>query len=384
MSQIKKIVTLLCATVITFGTLAFFSTHAYATVVIEGKEEKMFLPKNYTVGDVAKKLDLDQDKVKNIHSRDKKIKEIEYVTEFRFYKDFSIVVDGVHHEGVTTELSVSDLVNSLDPDFDSDGAHISEAEDSLLIDVKSKEQIVASSVKVVPLVVANEEMKITTNAPTVQDVLDELGVEVLPDDEVSKPLDDFVERDEEIEVIEINIKNKTVEEESALPVKTIEDASLAVGSTKIVSEGEPRIVEKEMELIYANGELRERVEVSRSVLSKGRPKIVAHGKAPATKAPGGATCGGWKTLIEKYFGASQVSKACRVMMCESRGNPIAQNPRSTASGLFQFLDGTWRSARQAIPDGSKYARAKDAPAELQIIAAAKWQRKTSWSQWSCK
>jgi hypothetical protein len=37
--------------------------------------------------------------------------------------------------------------------------------------------------------------------------------------------------------------------------------------------------------------------------------------------------GGWGPIIE----------------CESGGNPNAENPSSTASGLFQFLNSTWRS-----------------------------------------
>lgn len=32
-----------------------------------------------------------------------------------------------------------------------------------------------------------------------------------------------------------------------------------------------------------------------------------------------------------------------IISCESGGDPSAENPSSTASGLFQFLDSTWRS-----------------------------------------
>ncbi|MCW2900947.1 MAG: hypothetical protein JWO67_3212 [Streptosporangiaceae bacterium] len=50
-----------------------------------------------------------------------------------------------------------------------------------------------------------------------------------------------------------------------------------------------------------------------------------------------------------------------IIHCESGGNPAAQNPSSTASGLYQFLDSTWRSL-----GGTKYAaRAKDATPEQQ-------------------
>jgi len=47
---------------------------------------------------------------------------------------------------------------------------------------------------------------------------------------------------------------------------------------------------------------------------------------------------------------------------ESGGNPRAENPTSSASGLFQFIDGTWR----AITGRSD--RAKDAPVSVQIAA----------------
>ncbi|HTK62432.1 MAG TPA: transglycosylase family protein [Pseudonocardia sp.] len=56
-----------------------------------------------------------------------------------------------------------------------------------------------------------------------------------------------------------------------------------------------------------------------------------------------------------------------IAKCESGGNPQAQNSGSTASGLYQFLDSSWRAY-----GGSKYGpRAKDAtPAQQTEIAHA--------------
>ncbi len=60
-----------------------------------------------------------------------------------------------------------------------------------------------------------------------------------------------------------------------------------------------------------------------------------------------------------------------LIQCESGGNPTVQNAHSTASGLFQFLDSTWRAL-----GGTEYApRAKDAsPAEQQQVADRAYQR----------
>lgn len=56
-----------------------------------------------------------------------------------------------------------------------------------------------------------------------------------------------------------------------------------------------------------------------------------------------------------------------IAKCESGGNPAAQNRSSTASGLYQFLDSSWKAY-----GGSKYGpRAKDAtPAQQTEIAHA--------------
>lgn len=58
-------------------------------------------------------------------------------------------------------------------------------------------------------------------------------------------------------------------------------------------------------------------------------------RSTATRSPSGA-CGGWEGLIGAY--AWDVGRACRVMMCESRGNPAARNA-SGHNGLFQVASG---------------------------------------------
>lgn len=71
-----------------------------------------------------------------------------------------------------------------------------------------------------------------------------------------------------------------------------------------------------------------------------------------------------------------------VIAHESGGNPRAENPHSTASGLFQFLDSTWRGNARWIPEARKYRRASDAPARVQWLVALHSVSRGGHSNWA--
>jgi soluble lytic murein transglycosylase-like protein len=94
----------------------------------------------------------------------------------------------------------------------------------------------------------------------------------------------------------------------------------------------------------------------------------------------------WRTLVEQYFGAELVDDALSVMRCESLGDPLAYNPTSGASGLFQFIPSTWAWASPAAGFGGA------SPFEPEAnVGSASWlaqrsidQGRDPWVQWSCK
>ena len=94
----------------------------------------------------------------------------------------------------------------------------------------------------------------------------------------------------------------------------------------------------------------------------------------------------WRSLVEQYFAPELIDEALSIIDCESNGDPNARNPRSSASGLFQFLDRTWaHSSEQAGFQG-------ESPFSPEAnIAAAAWLVEYSlgvgdapWAHWTCR
>lgn len=68
---------------------------------------------------------------------------------------------------------------------------------------------------------------------------------------------------------------------------------------------------------------------------------------------------------------------CYVMWRESGGNPLAENPISTASGKWQFLDTTWNGY-------GGYSHASHAPVQVQDAKARElWAGGAGASHWAC-
>ena len=93
----------------------------------------------------------------------------------------------------------------------------------------------------------------------------------------------------------------------------------------------------------------------------------------------------WRGLVTSYFPGEWVEPALRIMQCESLGDPEAYNPYSGASGLFQFLPGTWA----VISPKAGFAGASAFEAEANIATAA-WLAKyyqglgrNPWTPWYC-
>lgn len=79
----------------------------------------------------------------------------------------------------------------------------------------------------------------------------------------------------------------------------------------------------------------------------------------------------WRPLVAKYFTEADVETALCLIWHESRGDPTAKNPSSSAAGLFQILDFWWEHF-----GGDRY------DPETNIATASKIRAIQGWSAWS--
>ena len=89
----------------------------------------------------------------------------------------------------------------------------------------------------------------------------------------------------------------------------------------------------------------------------------------------------WRPLVAAYFFANEVERALCIMDHESKGNPNALNPRSSAAGLFQFLRGTWDRVPLSVSGGS-YDSGQVYQAEPNVKSAAWLQERSGWWPWT--
>lgn len=68
------------------------------------------------------------------------------------------------------------------------------------------------------------------------------------------------------------------------------------------------------------------------------PPVHTHAPAPRVDTTGVEQ---WRSLAAEWFPEDKVDEALAIIWCESRGDPSAKNPISSASGLWQFLKAWW-------------------------------------------
>lgn len=275
----------------------------------------------------------------------------------RYAKDVVLAVDGTVKRETVHAATVGDVLDELDVD-PAPGADVSADRDTRLDDTGS--QVVVSNPKKLTVSVDGDDRSVTSAAPTAEGVLEEAGVRLDENDEVTagdaigraalvKPGDD-------VEVVRIEMVDTTEKLERDLKVEYRDDDSLEKGTEKVLEEGSPSEVQQQVLLTKADGKVRHRLVLTSKTLEKGAPRVVVRGTAEAPSVEDGSV---WD----------------RIAKCESGGNWSINTGNGYYGGL-QFSAATWRSVGgPGLPH--EHSR------EVQIKYAKILQQRSGWGQWSC-
>lgn len=222
-----------------------------------------------------------------------------------------------------------------------------------------------------------------TQADTLGEALAGAGIKLGLKDTISLPLTTPVTAGLKATIIRVSEVESQQTTTIARKVQTVSDPELPKGTTKVRQEGSDGQKVALYRIHYRNG-----VETKRETL-----KLISE-KAPVdkvivvgTKVFFAGSVEYWRPLVIQAATANGIdpNMMLRIMACESGGNATAIN-RSTvyspvyghehASGLFQFLPSTWRSA------GGNDANIFDGPTQIRLTA--QYMARYGTRAWACK
>lgn len=233
--------------------------------------------------------------------------------------------------------------------------------------------------QVVEITVADETKEVLTSGGTVQDVLNNAGVEVGEDDKVSPKLDQNINDDTAITVTIVEKTEVTEEETVEFETTTKNDSSLEKGKTKTDTEGVNGTANVTYEIVTENGEEVEKTEISREVTKEPTNEVILRGTKEPEPEPEASSDSSESSGGNTGASAPSVPSGSvwdRLAQCESGGN-WSINTGNGYYGGVQFSAPTWNAM-----GGQKYSPTADkATREQQIEIASKLQAQSGWGQW---
>jgi uncharacterized protein YabE (DUF348 family) len=197
---------------------------------------------------------------------------------------------------------------------------------------------------------------LTTDA-TVADLLDDLGVTVGGTDKISVPLS--AQLADNLTVVIRRVRNARIIERRPVPfpTKSVNDPTLAKGVTRIVSPGQRGVMAVTYAIVYVDGKLVGKTEISRKLLQAPITQLQKNGtKPPPTPSPGSSDPttgsgpivvdpGSAQAIAQKMVAArgwSDSDFSCLVTMWDHEGGwrVNATNAYSGAYGIPQALPGS--------------------------------------------
>lgn len=205
-------------------------------------------------------------------------------TEIRVVRARQVVVDfnGVRRSVWTTGATVADLLGELGLDESVAAVAVSTA-------VDATEPVVVRDAAEVRVLVDGVERLFSSPAPSVGRFLEDAGIVIDGDDEISPSLEAALDSAATITVT--RVETDVSVEERSVPFQTIrrEDPSLARGEVKTIREGRPGSERVEYRVTRRDGAVTSRELVSRTVMREPVSRIQAVGTKVSNATSGRAS-----------------------------------------------------------------------------------------------
>ncbi len=347
--------------VVAGGTAAFGAMSKTVTLSVDGKTETVRTFGN-NVQDVLASRSISLKPADKISpSVDTPVTDGEDIT-VQFARPLTLSVDGVTTDHVLYAApTVQKVLSQFDVQPKTD-AYVS-AKPATVIP-RSGIQLVISNPKKLKVIADGHTHKLTTAAPTVSAVLKQVDIKLDSNDEVELSKKDSVEADSDalvkpdakLKVLRISSVTKTEMVDVKFPIESQPDSSMEKGTVKVLKAGKLGKAREHVTITKANGKVRDRKVLQRTVLTEPVKQVQKVGTAEAPSVASGSV---WDKIAK----------------CESGGNWQANTGNGYYGGL-QFSAATWHSV-----GGTGVA--SDFSREEQIKRAIILQQRSGWGQWSC-
>ncbi len=184
------------------------------------------------------------------------------------------------------------------------------------------ERVVIDRATPVNLNLYGTSVVIRTHAKTVGDLLNERGIQLAPGDTVTPDVNTPIASNQQIFLIRKGTKLISSTQQIAMPVQTINDSSLSIGTSAIRQTGSPGQEIVTYELTLQNGKVVGKKAIQTVVVVKPVTQIMAVGTVQLS------------TTLQEWL--------VKLRTCESGGN-YQDNTGNGYYGAYQFSLGTWQS-----------------------------------------
>ena len=197
--------------------------------------------------------------------------------------------------------------------------------------------------KAVTVVADGQSRAVTSPAPTVADLLAELGLVLDADDRLSVTPETVLAAGATVTVQRVSVADAV--EVVAVPhgSRTVEDPGMLIGTDEVREAGAPGEQSVTFSVVTVDGVEESRTETTRTTTREPVERVVAEGTQESPQSVPSPAAAPRPGSASAASGDVASLNWAALAACESGGNPTIVSSNGLYHGLYQFSTGTWQS-----------------------------------------